>query len=150
MSERSGWIATLALLVAAVGCGQSAAPPEEAAALRIFGLTGAAPDEPRLQEWFELGQDEGRKTALLDALDALGTVVDPEVTGVEPLPETNRAIVDILVALPGGGTALYSVQVERDGAGAWRIGWFAGPGLEWPTPGRRRNQGLTTSGADRL
>jgi len=148
VSGRTRWIATLALLVAAAGCGPPALSPEELAALRIFGLAGAAADEPLLPEWFDLGKDDGRKTALLDALDALATIVDPTVTGVEPLLETKGAIVDIRGSLPGGGSALYSVQVEPDADGKWRIGWFAGPGTAWPTPGRPRDEGLTTSGAD--
>ena len=116
--------------------------------MRVFGLAGTAPDEPRLREWFVLGRDEDRKTALLDALDALAAIFDPTVTAVEPLPETEGAIVDIRGSLRGGGTALYSVQVEPDERGGWRIGWFAGPGVEWPTPGQRRDGGLTTSGVD--
>ena len=148
MSGRLGWIATLVLLVAAVGCGQSAAPPEQVAALRVFGLADAAPANLDCGSGSTSARTRVVRPPSLDALDALASIVDPEVTGVEPLPETNRAIVDILGILPDGGTALYSVQVERDEAGAWRIGWFAGPGMEWPTPGRRRDEGLTTSGAN--
>ena len=139
----------LPLLLAPSGCGRETPEPvsgAEAAALELFRLARAGdgerdgPDTP-----FDPGLADDRRAALYDALDLLASVDDPSIVTVEPLPEVGRTVIDLSAALAGGGAASYSVQLEETAGQAWVVRWFQGPGVEWPTPRRSRDSGLTSS-----
>jgi hypothetical protein len=140
--------ATLAVLIL-TACGEeepaTQAGPEQTA-LRMFELAqDKQPSEQLISELFGAGLDERERVALLEALSALAEPSALEATGSEQLEGLNRVVVDIAAALPAGGEARYSVQLEQTAQGEWRILWFQGPGLAWPSKARPRGDGLTTS-----
>jgi hypothetical protein len=69
---------------------------------------------------------------LLEAIEALPTVVASRVTRVDLDLEGREAFVDMDGELPGGGSATFSVRLRCDPEARWRIVWFQGPALEWP------------------
>lgn len=79
---------------------------------------------------------------LRDALAGLRQPAAPVVTHVQELHEGVR-VLDLEIALSGGGLAHYSVQCERLEAG-WRVTSFEGPDVAWP-PRSSRGEGLSTS-----
>jgi len=132
-----------------VGCPQrqSAPEPEPARVAReLFRLAHTEPlDEDRIDELFDLDREDRRRSALYDALAELARSGEPEVVRIEPMGSPEEVVVDLISALPGGGAASFSVALRTGHDGAWTVGWFAGPGVEWPPPRRRRDQGLSTS-----
>jgi len=140
--------AILAVLIL-TACGEeepaTQAGPEQTA-LRLFELAqDKQPPEELISELFGPGLDDRERAALLDALSALAGPSAPEAAGSERLEGLDRVAVDIAAALPAGGEARYSVQLEQTAQGEWKILWFQGPGLAWPSKARPRGDGLTTS-----
>ena len=143
--------AGLALLTVALlaGCrGAVPGPPAPASpaerVLEFFELVRL--DEPaaeRIDDFFGRVDDEQARAALLDAIEALRPVNEVEIVETYRLDGLGRESFDLLGALPGGGTARYSIQLDTS-IEAGRIVWFSGPGVEWPQR-RGRGPGLSTS-----
>ena len=142
----------LSLLLAAavaVGCAGEAPPapdPAEAAVVELFALA-AEPDPTPERIAALFGRlSGGVPPQLFDSLAALTDAGRPVVVRREELTGLDRVVFDLEAALPGGGTADYSVQVESDAeaAGRWRVVWFQGPGVAWPRHGRA-GDGLSSS-----
>lgn len=153
MSRATGPVLLAVAVVAATGC---ASPPEvpdgppatpEQAALAAIALAGEGPvdpDAPRLAEVFG-DVDEDDRASLLDALAALAPASDPRIVSVEPLEGLGRVHVDVAVAWQGGGEATISAQVVPTAEGTVQVRWLQGPGVEWPAPPARRDDGISTS-----
>lgn len=144
---RTLWLPLVLLAVAA--CrepGASRAKDPQHAALALFELAGLPhePDDSQLDRLLTSRPDASRRAALRDALALLGRAAPAEVVGAAPLPDPDRAVVDVAAALPGGGTAYYSVQCRRADDGSWRVAGFHGPGVEWPRPGASKGDGLSS------
>lgn len=141
-------VTVLALLGLAVVVGCSGPEPDPndpgAVALHLFTRAANAPDPAELLEIFDPDGLADRKVPLLDTLDVIAGSSSPELLGVDIGPDSDEAFVDLAVELPGEGRAVYSVKLRRLEEFGWRIAWFQGPGVEWPTAGRR-GAGLTTS-----
>jgi hypothetical protein len=138
----------VALLLLAA-CGErrpaEAAGPERTA-LQMFELARSErPAEELITGLFGAGLDDRDRAALLESLSALSTLSAVEAAGSEKLQGLDRVVVDISAALPAGGLARYSLQMEQTSQGGWIILWFQGPGVEWPRRARPRGEGLTTS-----
>ena len=134
-----------ALLLAALGCtglGGPAGP--EAAAISLFELAGSEPEPDRIDATFGPVDDELSRARLLDALEQLPPTDEPQVVEVVPRADSGPVIVDLAVMLDSGGEATFSVKLDRDADGPWRIAWFQGPGIEWPRSARRKDNGLST------
>jgi len=131
----NGVVPLLLGLLALAGC--SAPEPDahdpESVALRLFALPAAASTVDPLAAVFDPLQLSGGRADLLDALDGLAAPATPTVLGMQTAPEGAEAFVDLEVELPGSGRAVYNVKLRRLGEQGWRIAWFQGPGVEWPT-----------------
>ena len=149
------WLAIAALVALAVlnvgdrSCvGRRSPEPPEEARLALALLELAARGEVDRDELARLVQEDLLQSAgaasLMDSLESLRETAEPEIVRVEPMPELNRAAIDVKVTLAGGGTATYSFQAERSDAG-WRVVWFAGPGVAWPRKPRGPGENLSTS-----
>lgn len=142
--------AALVLLLAVSGCAAPNPPPESdpaAVARRLFALArGGEPTDEQLQELFDSDLLTDRRVQLLDALASLGDVQLAEALEVHPLSGKDEVVVDLTGVPPGGGAARYSVQLRALEPGVWRIGWFLGPGVEWPRV-PSRDDGLSVSSA---
>ena len=136
-------------LLLAAACGGPEPDPQNPAsvAVHLFALAGREPAFEELAATFDAKTLEAWQGPLLDNLDALsrlGASEPPEVLGVDRVPGTPEAYVDLAAELPGRGRADCSVLLRSTGETGWRIVWFQGPGIEWP-PRSRRDAGLTTS-----
>jgi hypothetical protein len=144
----AGAAAGLALLALA-GCGDPAPDAEDPAAAvhELFALArpGGAGREERLRALFGAEVVGEAGPALLDAVAALAPAVPARVAPPERLGADGPVAIDVEAELDGGGRARYSVQLARRPDGAWRIRWFQGPGVEWPAPSPRRDEGLSIS-----
>ena len=138
-------LASLGLLVAA-GCSNTQLDPDDpgSVALHLFALAADEPDQEQLATIFDPDMLSQRGVPLLDALDVIAGSAAPDLLGVDTAPGVDEAFVDLAVALPGEGRAVYNVKLRRSGELGWRIAWFQGPGVEWPARGRR-GESLTTS-----
>jgi hypothetical protein len=116
------------------------------AALRLFELARVEdPTDEQLGRLVDPVPRDGALASFLDALSGLGTAADPEVIAVSRPEGPEDAFVDLAAELPGGGSARFSVRLRASGAETWRVSWFQGPGVEWPTSRAGRDQGLSTS-----
>ena len=142
----AGLILALLGLAAFVGCSAPELDPNDPAsvALQLFTLADAEPGQEELDRLFDPDALANRVVPLLDALDGITGSATPSLLGVETAPGTDEAFVDLELALPGEGRAVYNLKLRRFGQEGWRIAWFQGPGVEWP-PRNRRGASLTTS-----
>ncbi len=144
--------AALSLLVAA--CGDSRSPEAESlppsfdsreAALALFQAAQTNRTSPKeIEALVPPDLTPERRMALAETLAGLRKTLEARLVGEEPVG-VDRSAVDIEILLPGGGTARYSVQVERKEDRSWRVISIHGPGAAWPpnpTPG---DEGLSTS-----
>jgi hypothetical protein len=141
-------LATLLLLSLAAGCkpAQPEAVTAEGGALLLFATAKESEiSEEQLHQLFGEVGDAGARAVLLDALQELSVAGDPQVVDLQELAALDRTVVDLEATLSGGGVASYSVQLQPTPAGLFRVTWFAGPGVEWPPPPRRRGQGMSSS-----
>ena len=143
-------LALLFVIVAGLlGCPQRQPPPEPEparVARELFRLAHTEPlDEDRIDRLFDIDREDRRRSALYDALAELARSGEPEVVRIEPMGGPDEVVVDLTSALPGGGAASFSVVLRTGDDGTWTVGWFDGPGVEWPPPRRRPDQGLSTS-----
>jgi hypothetical protein len=141
----------LSCCLALLACGRAGKPdpgPEETA-LELFELAraplGEGPDDAALVTMFGVEAGDPARVSLLEALDALAGAGTPSVVSVQPLDTLHRVAVDLEAESPAGGSARYSVQVERGAGGGWVVRWFQGPDLGWPAERPPRGEGLTTS-----
>ncbi len=119
--------------------------PEERAALALFTLAGQLDiDEPLLQSTVREDLIERDRTALLDALGELHGDTAPQITGIEAMIPDDRRMVLLERPLADEGLAAFRVLTERQADDAWRVVWFAGPGIEWPAPSLS-GEGLSSS-----
>jgi hypothetical protein len=144
---------TLALTAVLFGCPQRQPPPEPepeparvARELFVVARTELS-DEGLIDRLFDIDREDRRRAALYDALEELARSGEPEVVRIEPLGGADHVVVDLVSRLPGGGEASFSVELHSTDDETWIVGWFDGPGIEWPPPQRRRDQGLSTSPA---
>jgi len=149
--KSSRLLLTLALAAGLFGCPQRQPPPEPESARVARELFVVArtelPDEDRIDRLFDIDREDRRRAALYDALEQLARSGEPEVLRIEPLGASDHVVVDLVSRLPGGGEASFSVELHSNDDERWIVGWFDGPGIEWPPPRRRRDQGLSTSPA---
>ena len=147
--------AALTLLAGAAltACSDPAPPPPAGPAeqaLRLFELAGQGePAEQQLADCFGPLPDDNSRAALLDALELLAEATTPRVLAEEREGDLTLAVVDLTAALPGEGSADYSVHLEGSAGAGWKIRWFRGPGVEWPRRPAPRGQGLTSSSPPR-
>jgi len=122
--------------------------PRHATALRLLELARQADPPPEELLGLVTGQpDDLELAALYDALTALAAIAgdtEPELLRIEELAGLDRCAVDLRSALPGDGSADFSIQLESTGEG-WKVSWFEGPGFDWPSRRPPRGEGLTTS-----
>ncbi len=139
-------VALGALALVPVGCNRQEPVTEPAAtALRLFEAASSDPAPEQVDGLFGPVEEGLSRATLLDSMAELARAGSPEVTDVVELAELATFAVDLVARLPGGGTARYSVQVVAEEDGSYRVRWFQGPGVEWPSQARRRGPGLTTS-----
>lgn len=147
--------AALALLAGAtLAACSNPAPSEQAGptglALRLFELARQGePAEQQLAECFGPLPDDTSRAALLDALELLAEATTPRVLAEERVAGLALTVVDLTAALPGEGSADYSVHLEGSPEEGWTIRWFRGPGVEWPRQRGPLGQGLTSSAPPR-
>jgi hypothetical protein len=141
-----GALAALAAIAVLTACSEPA-PPDPARQARCpFELARLdEPGEDELSACFGPLRDDAARADLLDALAALRPAAKPEVVAEERLDDLALAVIDLAASLPGGGSARYSVHLERDDEDRWIIGWFRGPGVEWPRQRRPGGEGLSSS-----
>ena len=138
-------LAGLSLALAAPGCGPAAPEPSEPERLALELFRAAAqPERERLDLLFGPATDEAARAVLADSVERLLPAREPRIVGMEELDGPDQVVIDIEAGLEGGGSGLWSVQVET-ADGGWRISWFQGPGVEWPPSRRRRDEGLSSS-----
>ena len=144
---RGSWLPAVLLLASCAGSEIQEVPAPGNLALELFEIAREEDPAPeRLDALFELGHDDRLRAELGDALELLAVAVDPQIVRVEPMAGPGKTAVDLVAGLPGGGSADYSVQfAEREGV--WKIVWFDGPGVDWPTRSRGRDEGLSSSPA---
>ncbi len=137
--------AGLWLALATAGCGAAAPEPSEPErlALELF-RTAAHPEKERLDVLFGPASDEAAGAVRADSVERLLPAREPRVVGMQELDGPDQIVIDIEAGLEGGGSGLWSVQVET-ADGSWRISWFQGPGVEWPPSRPRRDEGLSSS-----
>ena len=112
--------------------------------LELFELAGHGEPAPeRVDDLFGIMEDERVRAALLDAIQALQPGGKVRIVDIYPMDDLFRTSFDLEGRLPGGGTALYSVQLDTS-TEAGAIVWFSGPGVEWPDH-KPRGPGLSTS-----
>ena len=154
MQARGFALTVLVIATVAVGCGEDESPPAppatpEEAALALFRLAATPLDEDSgldaVAEVVEADLWSDDPGSLLDAIEALRGVEDIRVVGAEGLDGLDRWVVDLEGRRPGPTLADYTVQVASAGEDLWRVVWFRGPGVEWPTRRSPRGEGLTTS-----
>ncbi len=104
-------------------------------------------DGPAAESLFGTEIPDGQLPWLLDSVAALAHFGPPEVEGIQEIA-ADVSMVDLRASTPGGGTATFSFQVEGNPTEGFRVTWFAGPGIEWPPPRRRRGEGLSSSPPD--
>ena len=156
MSRRRPRLASAALLLlGAAAChvpGGPAAPApldphDPAAVARALLAPGLDPDDDRaIERLVDPRARDRAPAALVDALLALRPVAPATILAVEPLEGLGRTAVEAELPLAGGGTARVALDLRRTDDG-WRVGWFAGAGVEWPPTPRGRGTGLSTSAA---
>jgi len=143
---------SLLLALCLGGCGPGApaptaltAPPTDPgeAALALMRL-GAEPRPDAVALLFGPLPEGQARAALLDAIDALAPAANPRVVEVVPLEGLGRTNVEVVADRPGGEVRV-ALQVEPTVGDGLRIRWFQAPGVEWPTPARRRDEGLSSS-----
>ncbi len=145
-----GTLAVAALVSLSAGCtGPGRAAREEpgpaAVARQLFERARQPERDPAwLERAFDPDLLRRHRAGLLEALAALAAIGPAGRPEAEPAAP-DEFLVALDAGLPGGGVARYTVQVRADGAGGWRICWFAGPGVEWPPPARPSSDGLTVS-----
>lgn len=146
--EPAGAIAVLVCTIALCACAAPHPSPTAedpgAVALQLFSLPEEPPQEGALAQIFDPDALSGGRVSLLDALEALAGFPPPELLAVEAIEGDEEAFADLAVELPGGGRAAFSVKLRRLEAEGWRVAWFQGPGVEWPSRGRR-GESLSTS-----
>ena len=142
----TGALLLLLGLMTVAACSAPAPDPQSPAsvALQLFALCGTEPEPEELQAWFDPDFLEDHDVELLDALDRISESAAPNLLGLESDPNAQEAFVDLEIELRGAGRAVYNVKLRRIGAEGWRIAWFQGPGVEWPSR-NRKGAGLTTS-----
>ncbi len=149
MPRLTALLLSAVLVAATAACNRSEGPQPgspAAAAVALFELaTSDPPPEQELEELFGTDLDDVQLAALLEALAGITDLAEPTVVRTVPLSGLDRVAVDLSAATPAGGSAEFSVQLERSAGGEWQIRWFQGPGVEWPRRGRPRGAGLTTS-----
>ena len=134
--------AALLLVLALPGCtggqepaGPPAPPrsPEEAveAVWAIAALDDPAPSD--LRAVFAAAPLEKQTPRLLDLLDGLRDL-SPEVRRTEPMPGLDETAVDLVAALPSGGSASLRLHARPEPDGTWRVTWLAAPSGSWPVP----------------
>ncbi|MCP3982576.1 MAG: hypothetical protein GY716_25070 [bacterium] len=143
MLSRTRLIPAAVLLVLGLSCSPNPGPATpENAALDLFDLAAQQmPADDDVGRRFGLDPDDPRRAALLDALETVADVRSPRVLAVQEIEEGTRFAVDVTAELTGGGSAVYSVQLERVD-GEFVVHWFGGPGASWPDAAGRR-PGLT-------
>ncbi len=127
-------------------------PPDDArdAALELFRLAGTpAPDDDALALVIDRDLLARGGAACRLALASLAGASSPRPVAIAPLGGPERAAVDVEAVLPGGAVARFSVEARRQQDGTWRVAWFAGPGVEWPSARPRTGEGLTSSAPPR-
>ncbi len=136
--------ALAAMLAACAGAPQEARATHESTVLELFDLARADELAPeRVDALFGTEADERVRAVLLDAIDALRPAAKVRIVETYPMDDLIRTSFELESALPGGGLARYSVQLDTS-TEPGTIVWFSGPGVEWParkTPG----PGLSTS-----
>jgi hypothetical protein len=142
----TGKLLLLLGLLTVAACSVPAPDPQDPAsvALQLFALSESDPGAEELRAWFDPDLLTDQNVALLDALDGISESAAPNLLGVESEPNSQEAFVDLEIELRGAGRAVYNVKVRRIGEDGWRIAWFQGPGVEWPSR-NRKGAGLTTS-----
>ena len=142
----AGVVLTLLGLALIVGCSAPEFDPTDpgSVALQLFTLSDTEPGPQELDLLFDPDELANHVVPLLDALDGIAGSAAPRLLGVETAAGTYEAFVDLELALPGEGRAVYNLKLRQFGQEGWRIAWFQGPGVEWP-PRNRRGASLTTS-----
>lgn len=136
---------SLALLAITITACTAAPNGPEQVALELFHVAQERPlPLERIDAMFDLRADDPRRVSLLDAMDRLRRAGQPTVVRIQVLQDLERTAVDLENRLDGGGIASYTVQLEHSGDD-WIVRWLGGPGVEWPLPRRRRDQGLSSS-----
>jgi hypothetical protein len=134
------------LLAVCLGACSAPEPGPVEAAREMFRLARERPPAAeRVDALFGSETRGARRAALLDALEHLAGLSEPQLSGVETMSDLRRTAVDLYAELPGGGIARFSVQLEAIGDEGWRVRWFRGPGVEWPPARPRRDEGLSSS-----
>ena len=146
MRAAHSWVPALLGLALVAGCSAPELDPNDpgSVAQHLFTLATDGPAQEELATIFDPEVLPEHPVALLDALDAIADLEDPELLAVDSSPDTDEVFVDLALALPGEGRAVYSVKLRHLEQAGWRIAWFQGPGVEWPDRGRR-GPGLSTS-----
>ncbi len=136
-------------LSAGTGCSGRPEPDRGDPGATVLGLFDLArrgePSFEILNEWFEPAPSGATRAKLLDTLEALARLTDPEVVTVDRRVGPGDAFVDLVARLPGGGSAGFSVRLRAAETGHWRVSWLQGPGVEWPPGAGAQGDGLSSS-----